>query len=248
MVEHSGNAPSLTPLGGRLHRVWKKWFWNAYDHAGTLVAVNLLWVLGSLLLITLPASTAGLFYVTSRMAAYREVRLRDFFVGCRDYHWRSLRLCGLYGLAAAVLAVNVWFYGRLAGSWQWAGVILGGGMIWGMAFIGLTGVYAFPLLVQTDETIRVIVKKSVLLVLDNLWYTGALGGCGVVVLVIGGITGAGVVLGAVAVVSLLFSTGLREVLKKYAPLEREGADQFLPQPATDPEEPRGWRDLIRPWE
>lgn len=232
-------------MPGRLCIAHKKWFWNAYDHVGTLVLLNLLWVLCSLPLITVPASTAGLFYVTSRMASYQEASIRDFFLGFRRYHGRGLRLGGLYVFAFVVLFVNMRFYGRLMGSFQWIGTVLGGGMIWGMVFIGLTGVYAFPLLVQTDDPVRTIIKKSILLVLDNIRYTSVLllGGMGV--LLIGAVTGAGIVFGAVALVGLLFNTGLREVLKKYTP-PKTGETPLITE--VDPEEPRDWRDLIRPWE
>ena len=71
-------------MPGQVRGIYKKWFWNTYDYLGTLILVNILWVLCSLPVITLPMTMSGLFRVTNRIAAYEETGVRDFFSGIRD--------------------------------------------------------------------------------------------------------------------------------------------------------------------
>lgn len=238
-------------MHGRLRITYKKWFWNTYDHVGTLIVANVLWVLCASPLFTLPASTAGLFRVTSRIAAYQEVSVREFFIGFRTHFWPSARLCGLYFVCLMVLLANSFFYIRLMEDRPWIGAILSGGMLWAIVFVGLTGIVTFPLLVQTHDPVRVIIKKGVALVLDNIVFTGVVFVSGAVVLILGALTGAGLVIGAVSAVGVLFSTGFRELEKKYTlySSEQEIRDASASADADqDFEEARGWRDLFRPWD
>ncbi len=67
-------------------------FWR---HLGMLVVANILWLLLSLLIVTWPAATAGLFYLVRRVvqeeldAPPQEARLGDFWDGFRQYWLRS---------------------------------------------------------------------------------------------------------------------------------------------------------------
>ena len=232
----------------RLRRTYKKWFWNTYDHVGTLIVANVLWVLCAAPVFTLPASTAGLFRVTSRIAAYQDVGVREFFIGFRTHFWPSVRLCGFYFVCLTVLLVNGLFYNRLMDDWPWISAILSGGMLWAILFVGLTGMVTFPLLVQTHDPVRVIIKKGVALVLDNIVFTGVVFISGLGVLILGAVTGAGLLIGAVSAIGVLFSTGFRELEKKYSPYSDVQDVSTSTDADQDLEEPRGWRDLFRPWD
>lgn len=238
-------------MAGRLRSTYRKWFWNTYDYVGTLIVVNVLWVVCALPLFTLPASMAGLFHVTSRIADYQDVSIRDFFTGMRTHYWRSVRLCGIYGICFIVLSVNLIFYLRAESPWPWVSAILSGGMLWALLLVTLTGIVTFPLLIRSNDSIRSIIRTGFILVFDNIWFTGVLFISGAGVIMLGMVTGAGLLFGAVSAVGVLFSTGFRELQKKYPPQTSEPVIISADVPAhpdTDLEEPRGWRDLFRPWD
>lgn len=226
------------------HTICKKWFWNVYDYLGTLILLNVLWLICALPIVTLPASMAGLFRVTTRIAAYEEVGIRDFFIGMRQGFGRMWLVCGVYGVVFGLLSVNILFYTNLIVSWPWTGAILGGALIWLAAFVAVTGFYSFPLAAQTNEPIRRVFRDAVYLVLDNPRASVGL------LLVIGSVlfvslvTGAGIVLGGISAIGVLCSTGFREIYRRYG----TKGTALETDSAQDMEEPRNWRDLLRPWE
>lgn len=228
-------------MGGYSPGLYKKWFWNVYDYSGTLIVLNVLWVVCALPLITLPAATAGLFGASNRIAGYEEVRIRDFFADMRRGFLRSLRLCGLYAAALGVLSVNILFYARWMAEWPWTGAILSGAMIWIGVFVALTGLYSFPLVAGTTGPVRHVLKTSVLLTLDNPRTSVMMFLTGFGVLALSALTVAGLVFGGIGALSVLCSTGLREVRKRYA------TDRPVEE-SIDVEEARTWRDLLKPWE
>lgn len=221
----------------RLRVTCKKWFWYTYDYLGTLIVVNVLWILCALPVITLPVSMAGLFHVTTRIATMQEIGIRDFFTGVRLYTWRSVRLCIVYAVCLTLLAVNIMFYVRMIEQWSWIAAVLAGGLFWLMIFVLVTGLMTFPLLMESNDPLKLVIRKGVLLVIDNIGETAMLFVGFLTVLLIGAATGAGLIFGAVSVAGMLCSTGLRELQKKYVDTVDE-----------DPEEVRGWRDLFRPWD
>ncbi len=224
-------------MPGHLRVTCKKWFWYTYDYLGTLIVVNVLWVLCALPVITLPVSMAGLFHVTTRIAAMQETGIGDFFTGVRLYTWRSVRLCFVYAVSLTLLAVNILFYVRMIEQWSWSAAVLAGGLSWLTIFVLVTGLMTFPLLIESTDPVRLVIKKGVLLVIDNMGIAAILFVAFLIVLLVGAATGVGLVFGAVSVAGMLCSTGLRELQKKYVATVDE-----------DPEEVRGWRDLFRPWD
>src|SRR4051794_18804390 len=90
--------------------VWKR--------IGLLVAANVLWLLLSLLVVTWPAATAGLFYLAQRVVREElereplEAHLSDFWVGFRR-HWQRSTLLTILDVGALVLIlVALAFYLR----------------------------------------------------------------------------------------------------------------------------------------
>lgn len=227
-------------MPGQVRGIYKKWFWNTYDYLGTLILVNILWVLCSLPVITLPMTMSGLFRVTNRIAAYEETGVRDFFSGIRDNIWRSLRLCGAFSGVLLLLIINILFYLRMMTLWSWTGAILSGAMIWLVMFVGLLGIYCFPLLGQRETSTWQIIKTGMFLVLDNARYSIGLLMVGLAILMVSLLSGVGILFGGVAAIGVLCSTGLREIQKQYETSETDEA--------SHKEEARGWRDLFRPWE
>ncbi len=121
--------------------------------------------------------------------------------------------------------------------WSWSAAVLAGGLSWVTVFVLVTGLMTFPLLIESTDPVRLVIKKGVLLVIDNMGKAAMLFMGFLIVLLVGAATGVGLVFGAVSVAGMLCSTGLRELQKKYVATVDE-----------DPEEVRGWRDLFRPWD
>ena len=213
-----------------------KWFWNTYDYLGTLIVINILWLLFALPLITLPLAFAGLFRVTGRIAAYEETGIRDFFAHTWEDLRRSFCLCGLYAGVLLLLAANVLFYVRLMDAWPWVGAVLGGVMMWLIVFVCMTAVYVLPLMQRGKTPVRQVIRSGVFLVVDNPRHAFALLFCGSVTMAFSLASGVGLIFLGIGAVGVLFSTGLREMLKRY---DSTNEDVL--------EEARGWRDLLRPW-
>lgn len=125
-------------------------FWR---RIGLLLTANLLWLGLSLLVVTWPAATAGLFALARRVADEelaadpQPATLADFWAGFREYKWRA-SLLALGDLAALVLiAVAMRFYGESAvAPLSW---LVGPITLVGLAWAGAQ-LYLFPLLIQRE--------------------------------------------------------------------------------------------------
>jgi hypothetical protein len=100
-------------------------------------------------------------------------------------------------------------------------------------------VHIHPLLASGDRSLASILRKSLLLTLDNPAFTVSvsLTALGLTALCV--VSAAGLVLIAGGLAAVLLSTAHRELMKKYFPDSPE---------AAEPDESRTWRDLWRPWE
>jgi uncharacterized membrane protein YesL len=125
-----------------------------WRRVGLLLLANLLWLGLSLLIVTWPAATAGLFYLARRVAEEeltadpQPATIDDFWAGFRQ-HWRrsSLLMIGdLAVLASIVLALR--FYGESAItplSW-----LVGPITLIGLAWAGAQ-CYIYPLLIHRSD-------------------------------------------------------------------------------------------------
>jgi hypothetical protein len=89
-------------------------------------------------------------------------------------------------------------------------------------------------------------------VLDNIGYSLGLMMLVFAVLMAGVVSVAGLLFLTVGLAGVLTNTGLREILRKYepekrGPSQRNWAEIRRTQGKVE-EEPRGWRDLWKPWE
>lgn len=150
-----------------------KVFWDSlrdfYDDVVLLIAVNILWVGLSLLLITLPPATGGLYYVTNRIAHGYAVRIHTFFEGFRQYFVKSWQLALANLLVLAVTWANLVFYGQLNNSWlQYLRIPL----LYLLAFWLAMQMYTFPLLLeQEDKRLKLVLRNAAFLVLADLVFT-----------------------------------------------------------------------------
>lgn len=89
-----------------------------YRRLGIFLLANVVWILTSLPLLTLPAATGALFYLVQAVIAEErdldphEASLADFWAGFR-LHWRRSSLLGLLDVAALfIVVVSFLFYWR----------------------------------------------------------------------------------------------------------------------------------------
>lgn len=142
-------------------------FWR---RMGLLLIANLLWIGLSLLVVTWPAATAGLFALARRVADEELVAdpqpatLADFWAGFRAHKWRA-SLLALGDLAALVLiAVAMRFYGESAvAPLSW---LVGPITLVGLAWAGAQ-LYLFPLLIQrADRSPWAIAREAFLIAIS----------------------------------------------------------------------------------
>lgn len=134
-----------------------------------LVLSNVIWLGLCLLVIPGPPATAGLYYLTNRVAHGRSVGLRTFFEGLRRYFIKGWLWAMANAFFLAVMGANFSFYGRFQGFWvQFVqGLFLGAAVLW------LTlQLYTFPLLLeQEDQRLRVALRNALSMALKNPGFT-----------------------------------------------------------------------------
>ena len=141
-----------------------------WRRVGLLLLANLLWLGLSLLVVTWPAATAGLFYLARRVAEEeltadpQPATIADFWIGFRQYWRRSsiLAIGDLAGLALIVLALR--FYGASTItplSW-----LVGPIALIGLAWAGAQ-FYIYPLLIQRSDTrIWLVMREAFLMAIS----------------------------------------------------------------------------------
>ncbi|MCA9899032.1 MAG: DUF624 domain-containing protein [Ardenticatenaceae bacterium] len=142
-----------------------------YRRLGTFLAANVLWLITSLPIVTMPAAAGGLFYLMSRVIADErdldpdESAIGDFWVGFRRY-WKQFSLIGFLDLAVVLLlGFTTYFY------WQHP-VELFNWLAGPLAICLLTfffmQLYLFPLrLAYPEESVWSIFRRAFFLVITR---------------------------------------------------------------------------------
>jgi uncharacterized membrane protein YesL len=128
-----------------------KIFWR---RIGLLLLANVLWLIMSLLVVTWPAATAGLFYLARRVADEELLAdpepavIADFWRGFRE-QWRRSSILSFGNLALlALIGFSLRFYGEGAiESLSW---LVGPITLIGAAWAGMQ-LYLYPLLIHRRE-------------------------------------------------------------------------------------------------
>ena len=146
-----------------------------YRRLGIFLLANVMWIVTSLPLVTLPAATGALFYVAHRVVLEERqrdphyARPGDFWVGFRRYGWRCTWLVLLQLLTLTIILVTLRFYVQhpleplrwLAGP---VAIIL-------LAWLGVQ-LYALPLLILFPEQSTIsIARRAFLYTLTYPLYT-----------------------------------------------------------------------------
>lgn len=134
-----------------------------------MLVANVLWILVSLPLVTLPAATGALFYLAHRVVLEERARdpvparIGDFWVGLRT-HWLRSTLLGLLNFAAFILLFTaLQFY--LWNPQELLRILAGPISLLLVVWLAMQ-LYLFPLLiVSQEETIWSIIRRSFFLVL-----------------------------------------------------------------------------------
>jgi uncharacterized membrane protein YesL len=142
---------------------------------GLLLVANVLWLALSLLVITWPAATAGLFYLISRVVKEeldfepRYARISDFWDGFRQYGWRSSLLALIDVLALLVIVVALRFYSQSPTEWlRW---LIGPISLIALAWAGAQ-LYLYPLLIQRpDRSVGEWAREAFLVAISYSVYT-----------------------------------------------------------------------------
>jgi uncharacterized membrane protein YesL len=132
-----------------------------------MVLANAVWLLLSLLIVTWPAATAGLYTLAASVVreelddATRETKFAEFWAGFRAHGVRSSLLTPVLVFGLGVIVVALLFYGRSpAEPLRWAvgpiGLI---GLVWVAALL-----YVYPLLLQRPALGPLGVLREALLI------------------------------------------------------------------------------------
>ena len=146
-----------------------------YRRLGIMLTANVLWIVSSLPLVTLPAATGALFYLAHRLVLEERqrdphyARTGDFWIGFRLYGWRSTWLFLLQLAAFAIIAAVLRFY------WtsplellRWlAGPVFLILIVW----LGVQ-IYLFPLLIVfPEQSTPAIIRRAFIYVITYPLYT-----------------------------------------------------------------------------
>lgn len=145
-------------------------FFTFWDKAGTFVLSNMLWLLFSLPVVTLPAATAALFATLAPLSRGQQVEpLAAFWRAFRE-HWRKSSIIGGIDLLVfGIIILNLSIFGRMDGNQPMmrASQIL-------TVFVGvaalMVNLYLWPLLISFRLTIRQLFDTAVRMAFGHaLW-------------------------------------------------------------------------------
>ena len=112
--------------------------------------------------------TAGVYFVTNRLANGDLLEISRFWEGFRRFFWRGWGLALLDVGAFALLLINVIFYWTLEGVAIKALSLIFGYLL--LIWFAIQG-YLFPLLIEMDQPVLRVVRNALFLTLDNLGLT-----------------------------------------------------------------------------
>ena len=112
--------------------------------------------------------TAGIYYVTNRLANGELLEISRFWEGFRRFFWRGWALALLDVGTVVLLLINIVFYWTLEGvAIKLLSLIFGYLLLIWFAIQG----YLYPFLVQMDQSVLRAVRNSLFLTLDNVGLT-----------------------------------------------------------------------------
>ncbi len=141
-------------------------FWRFMSRVADLVIVNAYWLICSLPVVTIGASTSALYCVTLHMARGEGGGVtKMFFSAFRQNLRQGLALFFILLLPVALVVYEVWLYvSGAVGQSLWMSVVFCMPAI----LIALITAYVYPLLAQFDNSVKNTLKNACLLAVGNL--------------------------------------------------------------------------------
>lgn len=134
-----------------------------------LFLLNILWIVFSIPVITLGASTAALYSVTLKMAKDEETYIfRSFLHAFKDNLRQGLCLCLVYGAVGGLLYFNL--YTAASGKLFAQAFFMTVFGIMAILYL-LIGVYIFPVLARFETGLMKLLKISIYLSLRHIGYS-----------------------------------------------------------------------------
>lgn len=148
-------------------------FWQFVNKATDAALMSLLWLLTSLPLVTIGASTAAFYSYTLKQVTNQEGSLvKSYFSAFRSHFKRATLLWLLQAAGTAFFAADLWAV------WNF---FLAQGGVAGIAVLGVCGfcalaflcccLYAYPVLAEYDLPVRQVIVNSFLLAVARLHVT-----------------------------------------------------------------------------
>lgn len=143
--------------------------WKFMGKVTDMFLLTCLWLLFSLPVVTVGASTTALFYCAMRLASDKEGYLREDFVRAFRENFKSATVLWLMMSALGIFfAGDLYFYHRLGGSvgklFFWVFLVLA------VVFV-FAAVYLFPLLAWTDAGPKKVVMLAFVMAFRNFGWS-----------------------------------------------------------------------------
>ncbi len=120
-------------------------------------------------ILAFPVGTAGIYYVTNRVAHAKTFHFSDFLEGVQQYWWRSLLWFLANLLVIFLISVNIWFYPRaFEGEWTIFVAIF---WLFLLLFWVAMQIYFWPILIEMEAPRLFLAWRNALyLILANPFY------------------------------------------------------------------------------
>lgn len=190
------------------------------DRVSGFALANLLWVLLSLPIVTLPAATAGLFAATSPWARGKTGELfRDFFDGMRQCWFKSTVVVVLDLAVGGLVAINLTIF-RMMNLSQPLTVMSQSAMLCVALLIVMVNLYIWPLMVLFNMPLNQLFLASLQMVFAYPWRSLLLLLAGLVPLLLGLVLPAAVmIIVSVSASALLINWGAWRVIRLFIAAE-----------------------------
>lgn len=143
-------------------------FGRIFGFLGKLIALNLLWIVCSLPVVTAGASTTALFYCTLRLHKDGEVRvLRDFFKSFRQNFRQSTIVWTLLAVVAAVIYLEKESIATMPGSMPQIFMLVIAAVCIPLVLVAL---YIFPVIAAFENKITVLFTNAFCFALKNIGF------------------------------------------------------------------------------
>lgn len=139
---------------------------NGLSKLGDMFILNFIYVLSCIPIITIGASTTALYYTTLKMAENNESYVwRDYWKAFKSNLKQATVIWLIVFAGWAVVALDFLIAGGLS---MQLGTVVAIGVVVVAVFLGLLGLYVFPLLARFDNTVVRTMKNAVMIAIRHL--------------------------------------------------------------------------------